>query len=168
MLIRQEQPGDIPAIRAVIEHAFGRSAEADLVADLRAQAQVILSLVAQCANQVVGHCLFSPVLLESAGHVCTVAGLGPVAVLPAWQRQRIGSRLIMLGLENCRNTGYDGVVVLGHPAYYPRFGFVPASHYSIRCEFAVPDDVFMAIELRQGALQRCPGIAKYQPAFNEV
>jgi putative acetyltransferase len=168
MVIRPEQPEEATAIRHIIQQAFGRLAEATLVDRLRTQGQVIVSLVAERCQHIVGHGLFSPVILESAGQVCRLAGLGPMAVLPALQRQGIGSLLVRHGLEYCRNAGYDGVVVLGHPAYYPRFGFVPANRYGIRCEYVVPDDVFMAIELRPGTLQRCAGTAKYQPAFKEV
>jgi putative acetyltransferase len=81
-----------------------------------------------------------------------------MAVLPALQRQGIGTRLVQYGLEQCRHADYDGVVVLGHPAYYPRFGFVPASRDGIRCVYSVPDDVFMALALRAGTLQGCAGI----------
>lgn len=168
IVIRPERPAEVAAIRHVTQQAFGRLAEADLVERLRTQEQVIVSLVAERCQHIAGHCLFSPVTLESAGQVGRLAGLGPMAVLPALQRQGVGSLLITHGLEYCRKAGYDGVVVLGHPGYYPRFGFVPASRYGIHCEYAVPDDVFMAIELRPGALQRCAGTAKYQPAFKEV
>lgn len=168
VLVRQEQPADVAAIRDVTEQAFGRPAEARLIEALRARRQMTLSLVAEQTNRLVGHCLFSPVTLASAGKVWAIVGLGPIAVLPMWQRQGIGSRLIMHGLEHCRHQGYDGVVVLGHPTYYPRFGFVPASRYNIRCVYGVPDDVFMALELLPGALQGCDGTAMYQPEFNAV
>lgn len=168
MVIRPEQPEEATAIRHIIQQAFGRLAEATLVDRLRTQGQVIVSLVAERCQLIAGHCLFSPVILETVEQVRRLVGLGPIAVLPALQRQGIGSLLITHGLEYCRNAGYDGVVVLGHPVYYPRFGFVPASRYGIHCEYTVPDDVFMAIELRPGALQRCAGTAKYQPAFKEV
>ena len=91
-----------------------------------------------------------------------------MAVRPEFQKQGIGSQLIERGLEQCRAAGQACVVVLGHPEYYPRFGFVPASRYGIRCEYDVPDEVFMIIELRDGALEGCAGIVKYQPEFNEV
>ena len=168
IVIRPERPEEVVAIRHITQQAFGRLAEANLVDCLRTQGQVIVSLVAERCQLMAGHCLFSPVILETAEQVCRLVGLGPIAVLPALQRQGIGSLLITHGLEYCRNAGYDGVVVLGHPVYYPRFGFVPASRYGIHCEYTVPDDVFMAIELRPGALQRCAGTAKYQPAFKEA
>lgn len=168
IVVRPERPEEVVAIRHITQQAFGRLAEANLVDCLRTQGQVIVSLVAEHCQLIAGHCLFSPVILETAEQVRRLVGLGPIAVLPALQRQGIGSLLITHGLEYCRKAGYDGVVVLGHPVYYPRFGFVPASRYGIHCEYTVPDDVFMAIELRPGALQRCAGTAKYQPAFKEV
>ena len=168
VIVRQEQPEDIEAIRFVTAQAFGRSAEAHLIEALRTRGQVRLSLVAERGTQIVGHCLFSPIRLEAGGHECAIVGLGPMAVLPAIQRQGIGTCLGQYGLEQCRYADYDGIVVLGHPAYSPRFGFVPASRYGIRCVYSVPDDVFMALELRGGALQGCAGTAQYQPEFNAV
>jgi putative acetyltransferase len=167
IVVRQEQPADFAAIRSVTEQAFGRSAEADLIEALRTRGQVLLSLVAERGTELVGHCLFSPVTLAAGGNICAVVGLGPMAVIPALQRQGIGTLLVQYGLEHCRQADYDGVVVLGHAAYYPRFGFAPASRYAIRCEYDVPDEVFMAIEFRLGALQECAGTAKYQPEFNQ-
>jgi putative acetyltransferase len=166
VVIRQEKPEDIAAIRHVNEQAFGRPAEADLVDALRTRGKVTLSLVAVQDDRVVGHILFSPVMIESEGKVFAAVGLAPMAVLPELQRQGIGSLLVKRGLELCREAGHECVVVLGHPEYYPRFGFVPASKYGIKCEYDVPDAVFMAIELREGALQGRAGTAKYQPEFN--
>ena len=91
-----------------------------------------------------------------------------MAVLPELQRQGIGSVLVKAGLEACRKANHKGVVVLGHPDYYPRFGFVPASKYGITSEYDAPDEAFMAIELCQGALQGQAGIARYQPEFNNL
>jgi putative acetyltransferase len=167
--IRAETPDDFAAVRRVNECAFGRSAEADLVDALRAHGKATISLVAVQAGNVVGHILFSPVTIESGSEALPVSGLAPMAVLPEFQRRGIGSRLVKRGLEQCRNAGHRGVVVLGHPEYYPRFGFVPASRFGISSEYAVPDEVFMALELREGALRDCRGgVAKYQPEFSQV
>lgn len=95
-------------------------------------------------------------------------GLAPMAVMPAAQRRGIGSALIRSGLERCAQLGYSAVVVLGHPEYYPRFGFVPASRFGIGCEYEVPDEVFMALELEPGALTGMSGTIRYHPAFAEV
>jgi putative acetyltransferase len=168
VIVRQEKPEDVAAVRHINEQAFGRAAEADLVGALRAHGKALLSLVAVEGDQVIGHILFSPVTIESDGKIFSALGLAPMAVLPEHQRRGIGSLLVKRGLDECRQVGHECVVVLGHPEYYPRFGFLPASQYGIRSEYDVPDDVFMALELREGALRGRAGVAKYQPEFNEV
>jgi putative acetyltransferase len=95
-------------------------------------------------------------------------GLAPLAVLPEFQRQGVGSQLVRAGLERCRDARLDYLVVLGHPEYYQRFGFRPASALQLRSEYPVPDDVFMALELRQGALGELPRLVRYRPEFAAV
>ena len=168
LTIRQEISGDAIGIRYVNKQAFGSMVEADIIEKLRLRRGFILSLVASQGTQVAGHILFSPVTIESESSVITAAGLGPMAVLPEYQRQGIGSQLVRAGLEELRHTSYDIVVVLGHPAYYPRFGFSPASSYGIRSEYDVPEEAFMVLELRQGALAGISGVVKYQPEFSEA
>jgi putative acetyltransferase len=166
--IRPEQPADLTAIHNVVEQAFQQAfssfAEAALVDKLRANGKAIVSLVAVEDDQIVGHILFTEVTLGDA----TIIGLAPVAVLPSHQKQGIGALLINAGIEACRNAGYAAIVVLGHPDYYPRFGFVPASRFGIKSEYDVSDETFMALELQPGALANCASVAKYQPEFNEV
>lgn len=91
-----------------------------------------------------------------------------MAILPAYQRKGIGSQLVRAGLEECHRLGYKAVVVLGHPDYYPRFGFVPASTLNLKCEYQVPDDTFMALELSKGALSDISETVKYQPEFQDA
>ena len=134
---------------------------------LRARGKVTLSLVAVADDRVVGHILFSTVSIEAAEKTVSALGLAPMAVLPEFQRQGIGSLLVRSGLEECRKAGHRVVVVLGHPDYYPRFGFVPSTRHGIKSEFDVPDEVFMVTELSEGALSGCAGTAKYQPEFSE-
>src|SRR5215204_3326406 len=122
--VRAETVEDIPVIRRVNELAFGQPGEADLVDALRAAARPYISLVAVSEGQVVGHIFFNPVTLEAEGSDF-ILGLAPMAVLPEYQRRGIGSRLVRVGLEECRRIGCDAVVVVGHAEYYPRFGFVP-------------------------------------------
>ena len=165
--IREERPEDIATIHDVECLAFGRENEADLVDALRRAGKVILSLVATKNQQVVGHILFSPAILEHEGEVVDVAALGPVAVLPERQNEGIGSRLVRSGLRDCLDKGYDVVFLIGHPNYYPRFGFVSAATKGIRYEREVPDEVFMVAELRQGALTGMRGVMKFQPEFEE-
>lgn len=168
MLIRPEQPADLAAIHHVVreafQQAFGTVAEAKLVDELRANGKAIVSLVAVENEQIVGHILFTEVALGDT----KIIGLAPLAVLPSDQKQGIGARLTTAGIEACRNAGYNAMVVLGHPEYYSRFGFVPASRFGIKSEYDVPDEVFMAMELTPRALSGCAGVAKYQPEFSEV
>lgn len=163
--IRAEKAEDIRAVRRVNELAFGRPNEAALVDALRATSDPQVSLVAVERGQVVGHIFFSPVSIESEGSSTSALGLAPMAVLPEYQKRGVGSRLVREGLRACRRTGCRVVVVLGHPEYYPRFGFVPASRKGLRSEYAVPDEVFMVAELETGALGGRRGLVKYSPEF---
>ncbi|MFC1941181.1 GNAT family N-acetyltransferase [Chloroflexota bacterium] len=167
LIIRPETPENKVAIRHVNEEAFGDTEEAGLVEKLRSRQAIILSLVAIDGDRVVGHILFSPVTVESESQSFNAVGLGPMAVLPLYQKRGVGSELVRAGLEECRRLGHEIVVVLGHPDYYPRFGFVPASTYGIGCEYDVPNEVFMVLELREGVLSGRSSIVKYQPEFNE-
>ncbi len=168
LIIRPETPENKAMIRHVNEEAFGDTGEAGLVEKLRSRQAIILSLVAIDGDRVIGHILFSPVTVESESQSFSAVGLGPMAVLPLHQKKGVGSELVRAGLEECRRLGHEIVVVLGHPDYYPRFGFVPASTYGIRCEYDVPNEVFMVLELREGALSGRSGTVKYQPEFNEL
>lgn len=167
MNIRTEQPNDSAAVRQVNESAFETAAEADLVERLHEEAYPLISLVADVQDEIVGHIMFSPVLLS--GHPeLKLMGLAPMAVLPALQNRGIGSALVQAGLEACEQLGVGAVVVLGHPDYYPRFGFVPGSHFGIDCEYDVPSDVFMVRELQTGYLRGLTGTIHYHAAFGEV
>ncbi len=166
--IRPENPGDIDAIHKVVEAAFGQSAEADLVDVLRDNDAVTLSLIAEQGGEIVGHILFSPVTITSDEGTFEAIGLAPMAVAPSCQRQGIGSRLVRAGLDECRQLGHEVMVVLGHPEYYPRFGFVPSKPLGIRYEVDVPEEVFMVLELRDGALAERGGVVRYRPEFEDV
>jgi putative acetyltransferase len=164
MLIRREASADVPAVRLVEERAFGRPEEAALVDALRAHGQMVLSLVAEVDGRVVGHVAFSPVTIGSR----TGVGLAPLAVLPECQRRGAGAELVRRGLAECRAAGHDFAVVLGEPAYYARFGFEPAARHGARCEFDAPEDAFMILALRPGALAGLGGVARYAPEFGAV
>lgn len=167
--IRHERTEDISAIRDINISAFDTCAEADLVDALRGGDAYELSLVAvQDAQTVVGHILFTSVTIESEGSSFGALGLGPMAVLPSHQRKGIGSLLVETGLEEGLSKGHAAVVVLGHPEYYPRFGFIPSIKYNIKSEFDVPPEVFMVKDLRKGALTGHGGIVKYNSEFNKA
>ena len=167
MLIRTEEPKDRAAVHAVNVSAFETPAEADLVDALRKEAYPIVSLVAEQDGAIVGHIMFSPVTLS--GHAdLKIMGLAPMAVAPEQQNKGIGSALVRAGLERCKGLGFGAAVVLGHTWFYPRFGFVPSVRYGIGCEYEVPQDVFMVMELQPGYLREATGIIKFHAAFNGV
>ena len=166
--VRAEKTEDSDAIRRVNELAFGRPNEADLVDALRANASPCISLVAVVDEQVAGHIFFSPVTVETDNGGFAAMALAPMGVLPEYQNRGIGSRLVREGLKECQRLGHDVVVVLGHPEYYPRFGFAPASLKGLRSEYDVPDEVFMVTELVPGALGGRRGLVKYHAEFAKV
>ena len=166
MLIRAEETNDRDSVYAVNASAFETSSEADLVDALREQARPIISLVAEDNEKVVGHIMFSPASLSGHPDVA-VMGLAPMAVAPEHQRQGIGSALVRAGLEHCKEMGFVAVIVLGHPTYYPRFGFSPSSRFGIDCEYEVPEEVFMALELEPGTLSGKTGTMKYHVVFSK-
>ena len=166
--IRIETTSDYSAIRKINELAFGRPNEANLVDALRQNADPFISLVAELSGQVVAHIFFSPVTIENDNSVFTALGLAPLAVLPEFQNQGLGSTLVRAGLEKCHQIEHDIVVVLGHPKFYPRFGFTPSQRKAIRCEYDVPDDVFMIVELNPEALRGRKGLVKYHTEFSKV
>lgn len=165
--VRPEAAADRAAVRAVNEAAFDSTLEADLVETLRDKAGYLISLVAELDGEIVGHILFSPVGVVAHPRL-NVMGLGPMAVLPEQQRRGVGSLLVREGLRRCKEAHCHAVVVVGHPEYYPRFGFVPAVRYSLRSEYDVPADVFMVVELAAEALQGASGLVRYDAAFGSV
>lgn len=167
MLIRAEQDRDLDAISSVNTAAFPSDAEAVLVKALRKEANPIISLVAELDDSVVGHIMFSPVSLSNHADI-DIMGLAPMAVNPAQQGSGIGSALVRAGLEQCIALGYSAAVVLGHPTYYPRFGFCPSSRFNIDSEYEVAEELFMAIELSAESLSGKTGRVKYHPAFSKL
>lgn len=163
--IRAEKTPDTAGIRAVHLGAFApRANEADLVDGLRRAGQATVSLVAISEGRLVGHILFSPLTLTPAMPNLRGLGLAPLAVLPEYQRQTIGSQLALRGLEVCRAAEFDFVVVLGDPRYYGRFGFRPASQFLLGNAYGAGAE-FMAAELHPGALAGVAGRAQYRPEF---
>jgi putative acetyltransferase len=166
VLVREERPGDAAAIREVNRQAFGNATEADLVDLLRQTCPERLSLVAILGEEVVGHILFTPVLARAGEEPIEGMGLAPMAVLPPHQGRGIGSALVRRGVEMVRAAGWPFVIVLGHPGYYPRFGFEPASRYGLACEFSdVPDEAFMILALEPEVVESVSGVVRYRPEF---
>jgi putative acetyltransferase len=164
ILIREESPEDIEAIRRINEEAFGQPAEADIIDRLREACESLLSLV-------VGHILFSPVSIEGdEGNAALVGmGLAPMAVLPERQGQEIGTLLIHTGIKMLKERDCPFVIVLGYPEYYPRFGFEKASRYGIRSQWdEVPDEAFMILILDRSAMAGVSGVARYRSEFDEA
>jgi len=164
--VRRERQGDEAQIYEVNYQAFGRREEAELVNTLRVSCPEGVSLVAEEGGTIVGHILFTPTTIEDRGQGLAGTGLGPLAVLPQHHGKGIGSALVRAGLEEMRIAGEPFVVVVGHPGFYPRFGFERASKYGIRCEYPeVPDEAFMIVVLDDKRMQGLQGVAKERPEF---
>jgi putative acetyltransferase len=165
--IRREQPEDVLSIREVNDRAFGRGSEGAVIEILRGACESLISLVAVVDGRLVGHILFSPVELE-ADDGTTVRGLGlaPLAVLPEWQMQGIGTELARAGLAAIAETTCPFVVVLGHSGYYPRFGFEKASSHGIRCQWHVAEEAFMVLVLDVEAMRGVSGVARYRAEWD--
>ena len=167
VLIRLENTADHEAIRQVNRLAFGQDAEARLVDSLRDGGYVRLSLVAEQDGQVVGHILFTDLPIIAEARTVPALALAPMAVLPGFQRQGIGSALVQHGLEVCREQGHRIIIVLGNPDYYPRFGFSATLAEPLSSPFG-GGEAWMAVELVPGALAGVVGNVQYPPPFNEV
>lgn len=167
-LIRDETPSDHAYVDRILEAAFGRPNEAELVRKLRESAQPQLSLVAEVGGEVVGHVFFSPVSIEGPSASPPVAGLGPLAVAPELQRGGAGSALVRAGLAACIPLGWQAVFLLGNPAYYSRFGFVLAAPLGFRYESELFDSAFQVVDITPAALSGCRGWVRYHEAFAEL
>lgn len=166
IVIRPATPADLPAIARVHTGAFAPSTtEAALVAALYAADAWVVSLVACVGEEVVGHILFSPVACAPPTPGMRGVGLAPLGVLPAWQKQGVGSALVREGLKVVQQQGATFAVVLGDPAFYSRFGFQRASTFGMQNEFGV-DDAFMVMWFTTP--RRSPCHIQYHPAFAKV
>lgn len=163
VIVRFESAADRDGIRAVNRAAFGQEDEARLVDALRAGGHVRASLVAEEEGRLVGHVLFSELRIATPAGTVEALALAPLAVLPSHQRRGIGSALTREGLRACRTAGHRIVVVLGHPVFYPRFGFSAGLAARLNSPFSGPE--FMAAEIVPGALDGVAGEVVYPPPF---
>jgi putative acetyltransferase len=162
-IVREERPEEGPSIRAINEAAFGRPDEARLVEQLRIENVIVASLVAVLDSELVGHILFSRMWIQTGHSLVSAAALAPMAVLPRHQRSGIGGEMIRYGLSLLREKGEGIVIVLGHPSYYPRFGFSCEKARDLESPFRA--EAFMALELKQGALDNVKGRVEYPASF---
>jgi putative acetyltransferase len=162
-LIRIEAPSDASSVGNVNRLAFGQEDEARLVASLRDEGYVRMSLVAEEGGCVVGHVLFSRLAIETQGGTVEALALAPLAVVPEWQGHGIGSALVCEGLRLCAERGHRIVIVLGDPAFYGRFGFSADRARLLRSLYSGP--AFQALELMPGALEAIDGEVIYPPPF---
>jgi putative acetyltransferase len=171
--IRPEGPEDYAAIYELNRAAFGQEAESILVEKIRRSPDFIpeLSLVAVHDRRIVGHVLFSRIrvrIQDRPEQERAILSLAPMAVHPEFQSRGIGSTLVRRGLEIARDLGHKAVVVVGHPDYYPRFGFTPARARGLEAPFPVPDEAFMILELEPHGLDGLRGTLVYPPAFDDA
>lgn len=163
MELRAERAGDQPGISELHGQAFPSAEEVRLVDRLRQTGAICASTVAVAHGRIVGHALFSRASIVFRDRSVEIAALGPVAVMPAQQRQGVGSAVVGHGLQRCWELGFPAAIVLGSPKFYGRFGFARADAWEVTCELAVPAEAFLIAWA--GAPRRGPAVAKYDPAF---
>lgn len=168
--IRPETEKDYTCITRVNDLAFKRKAEGKLIEELRKldNFDSRLSFVAEVDEEIVGHLLFTTVAIDNNDMDHKTLTLAPMSILPEFQKRSVGKLMIIYGLQIAKEAGYGSVVVLGHPSYYPKLGFKPASKWNIKSPFPTPDNAFMAIELFPGSLDNVSGKVIFPSAFDEV
>jgi putative acetyltransferase len=167
--IREEKQEDYDAVRFVNDQAFGTPEEGRIVDKLREACKETISLVAVSGEKVVGHIFFSPATIDHQDEQVVGMGLAPLAVLPEFQNQGIGSILVIEGLRRIKATDCPFIIVLGHENFYPRFGFELASNYGLRCQWdSVPDNAFMVLVLNKSTITGISGVARYRSEFDEA
>ncbi|WP_417849206.1 GNAT family N-acetyltransferase [Thalassoglobus sp.] len=162
--IRPESIKDWQSIWRVNQAAFEGDAEANLVNALRDGGFVDVSIVAEVGGKVVGHILFSRITIETKSETIDALSLAPMAVMPSHQRQGLGTMLVESGLAACREQGQRIVVVLGHPEFYPRFGFSAALAQKLESPFG-SGEAWMAMDLSEESLNGIEGRIEYSPPF---
>jgi putative acetyltransferase len=169
--LRAEEEADRDGVRRVVETAFGQLDEADIVDRLREGGDLFMSHLADRKGEIIAHLAFSPTqVVAEDGTPREIRGgllaLAPMAVAPKYQRQMIGQGLLRSALMRLERAGVGAIVVLGHPAYYPRFGFTPASGFGLRCPLDAPDEAFLLRSFGEHPADSFCGMLKYAPAFD--
>lgn len=174
IIIRKEAQEDYQTSESVVKQAFDSlefsdQKEHELVPRIRQSEAFIpeLSLVVVRNDRIIGHILLSRISIRTDQHTVQSLALAPVSVLPEFQALGIGKKLIHEALQRAAQLGYGSVIVLGHPGYYPKFGFKKASRWGIQPPFEVPDEAYMALELREHALEQASGVVQYPSIFYE-
>jgi predicted N-acetyltransferase YhbS len=170
IFIRKEEERDYTEVEKLLTTSFGQENESILVNRLRKNPDFIseLSLVAEDKDTIVGYILFFPIIISSGEVHHESLALAPMAVPPDFQSRGIGKQLIQKGLIKAKEKGFNSVIVIGHPEYYPKFGFKPASKWDIKAPFNLPDNVFLALELKDRALKNVAGTVQYPVEFNDA
>jgi putative acetyltransferase len=166
--IRRATPADWPAIVDINDSAFEGPRESALIGALERSGRPVISLVALADGVPAGHIFFSLIRIQSPGPPIPVAALAPMAVSPRFQRRGVGSQLVDAGLRDCVNQAYQVVVVVGHPHFYRRFGFTPATGVGLASVYSDAGDAFMALELTAGVLRGRTGVVEYPDEFASV
>ena len=167
IIIRKESSLDYDRISKVNDLAFVQKQEGELIVKLRMRKEYIpeLSLVAEFNGNIIGHILFFPIYILSGDDKIQTLALAPMSIIPGFQNKGLGGDLIMAGMKAANELGFTSVLVLGHPKYYPKFGFKKASKWKIKAPFDVPEEAMMAIELKNGSLNFGGGIIDFPPEY---
>lgn len=168
LLIRKEQERDFDEIYRLNYESFDQKDEAELIDELRENNGVIISLVALLSNLLAGHILYAPCQITSHNTTLTGAALGSMAVLPEYQNKGIGKELVKESIEIISEAGYPFITVLGHPEYFPKFGFEPAKKHGLQFQWNVPDNVFMGLILDKERMSNIRGTVYYRPEFSKL
>lgn len=163
LTIREEAPADYDAVTQLNDRAFGGTFESELIGRLRTDGLVAASLVAEDKGRIVGHILLSHLDVTAGARRLNALALAPMAVVPERQRQGIGSALVRAAIDAARGASADIIVVLGHPAFYPRFGFSAARATKLESPFS--GAAFMVLEITPDALGNGVGRVTYSAAF---
>jgi putative acetyltransferase len=159
MLIRKEKEKDFDQIRNINDICFAGEYESKLIDNLRKGSNFILSLVAEKNGKIIGHIMYSRIKIRDTYSTT----LAPMCVLPEYQKQGIGTKLIRESINYLKEMKEKSIIVLGHTDFYSRSGFEKASNFGVKFPFKIADELFMAMELEEGSLTA--GVVEYGEEF---